>query len=322
MKKLFSLILVLCMVTTACAAFAESSSLGGLFGSLMGGSESGESSLLGSLLGGSGDGAGLGSLLGGLMGGSGDGSGLGGLLGGLMGGSGDGAGLGGLFGGLMGGSEGGEADMSGLFSSLFGGAMLEEAATEAATEAAVEEAVGEAAVEEAVEEAAAAEQTMTAEEAAELEAFLSLIKEAKELKFQTPEKADAFYGTWAMKSLVLAGYELDIAALAASEETAEGEKKAEGEEKKAEGEEKADAVLLRLTEEVYDVFEDYKDSSPKAITASELKDGALTITYFDEGKPVDATFKLTEDGDLCMIQTEEEGGHAEAPTYVLFTKVV
>jgi hypothetical protein len=134
MKKVFALILVVCMLLTSVSVFAETkektsadSGLGDLLSGLMGGSDSSDSQGLGDLLGGlmggsdSGDSKGLSDLLGGLMGGSdsGDSKGLGSLLGGLMGGSdsGDSKGLGSLLGSLMGGSEDGKG-LSGLIASL------------------------------------------------------------------------------------------------------------------------------------------------------------------------------------------------------------
>ncbi|MBR2853855.1 MAG: hypothetical protein IKE81_06005 [Clostridia bacterium] len=110
MKKVFALILVVCMLLTSVSVFAETtektpadSGLGDLLSGLMGGSDSGDSKGLSDLLGGlmgssdSGDSKGLSDLLGGLMGGSdsGNSKGLSSLLGSLMGGE-DGKGLSGL----------------------------------------------------------------------------------------------------------------------------------------------------------------------------------------------------------------------------------
>jgi hypothetical protein len=133
MKKVFALILVVCMLLTSVSVFAETkektsadSGLGDLLSGLMGGSDSNDSQGLGDLLGGlmggsdSGDSKGLSDLLGGLMGGSdsGDSKGLSDLLGGLMGGSdsGDSKGLSSLLGSLMGGEDG--KGLSGLIASL------------------------------------------------------------------------------------------------------------------------------------------------------------------------------------------------------------
>ena len=282
MKKLFSLILVLCMVMTVCAASAESTGgLSSLFGGLMGGSGSGDVS--------------LGSLFSDLMGGSGSGTGLGGLFSEIMSGAGNGdldlGGLSSLFGNMMGGSMS-EADLNSMLGTLLGGVALEEAATEEAlTEAATEAAATEAAVEE----------TVTDAEAAELAALLSNISEAKAPTYIKPETADAFYGTWIMKTVVMAGLELNIDAL-------------------TEGNEETGTMVLKLSEEVYNLFEAGAEEAPKAITESVLKDGELTITYYSEGQPTKESFRMTDAGELCLIQTEEAGGSAEAPTYILFAK--
>ena len=129
-----------------------------------------------------------------------------------------------------------------------------------------------------------------------------MFKETKDLTYSKPESADAFYGTWVMKSIVLAGYEMDLAAM------------------EQEGKEEMPAMILKLSEEVYDLFEAGAEPAPKAVTASELKDGELTISYYSEGKLTKETFRMTEAGELCLIQTAEEGGSESAPTYILFTK--
>jgi hypothetical protein len=87
-----------------------------------------------------------------------------------------------------------------------------------------------------------------------------------------------------------------------------------------EGKEEMPAMILKLSEEVYDLFEAGAEPAPKAVTASELKDGELTISYYSEGKLTKETFRMTEAGELCLIQTAEEGGSEAAPTYILFTK--
>ena len=306
MKKLFSLILVLCMVMTACSAFADTTaggSLSDLFGGLMSGT--------GSVGGGS-----LSDLFGGLMGGTGGGIGGGSLsdmFGGLVGslGSGDAGGLGGLsglFDGLMGGSVSGE-DMNGLLSSLFGGMTMETVDSTAVDSTATDStATDSTAADSAAADSTAAGETATVSQAeadqaaAELAALVSMFKETKDLTYSKPESADAFYGTWVMKSIVLAGYEMDLAAM------------------EQEGKEEMPAMILKLSEEVYDLFEAGAEPAPKAVTASELKDGELTISYYSEGKLTKETFRLTEAGELCLIQTAEEGGSEAAPTYILFTK--
>lgn len=305
MKKLFSLILVLCMVMTACSAFADTTaggSLSDLFGGLMSGTGSaggGLSDLFGGLMGGTGGGIGGGSLsdmFGGLVGslGSGDAGGLGGLSG--------------LFDGLMGGSVSGE-DMNGLLSSLFGGMTMETVDSTAVDSTATDStATDSTAADSAAADSTAAGETATVSQAeadqaaAELAALVSMFKETKDLTYSKPESADAFYGTWVMKSIVLAGYEMDLAAM------------------EQEGKEEMPAMILKLSEEVYDLFEAGAEPAPKAVTASELKDGELTISYYSEGKLTKETFRLTEAGELCLIQTAEEGGSEAAPTYILFTK--
>ena len=311
MKKLFSLILVLCMVMTACSAFADTTaggSLSDLFGGLMSGTGSagsgGLSDLFGGLMGGTGGGIGGGSLsdmFGGLVDslGSGDAGGLGGLSG--------------LFDGLMGGSVSGE-DMNGLLSSLFGGMTMETVdstavdSTAADSTAADSTAADSTAADSAAADSTAAGETATVSQAeadqaaAELAALVSMFKETKDLTYSKPESADAFYGTWVMKSIVLAGYEMDLAAM------------------EQEGKEEMPAMILKLSEEVYDLFEAGAEPAPKAVTASELKDGELTISYYSEGKLTKETFRMTEAGELCLIQTAEEGGSESAPTYILFTK--
>lgn len=311
MKKLFSLILVLCMVMTACSAFADTTaggSLSDLFGGLMSGT-------------GSASGGSLSDLFGGLMGGTGGGIGGGSLsdmFGGLVGslGSGDAGGLGGLsglFDGLMGGSVSGE-DMNGLLSSLFGGMTMETVDSTAVDSTATDStatdstAADSTAADSAAADSTAAGETATVSQAeadqaaAELAALVSMFKETKDLTYSKPESADAFYGTWVMKSIVLAGYEMDLAAM------------------EQEGKEEMPAMILKLSEEVYDLFEAGAEPAPKAVTASELKDGELTISYYSEGKLTKETFRLTEAGELCLIQTAEEGGSEAAPTYILFTK--
>lgn len=306
MKKLFSLILVLCMVMTACSAFADTTaggSLSDLFGGLMSGT-------------GSAGGGSLSDLFGGLMGGTGGGIGGGSLsdmFGGLVGslGSGDAGGLGGLsglFDGLMGGSVSGE-DMNGLLSSLFGGMTMETVDSTAVDSTATDStATDSTAADSAAADSTAAGETATVSQAeadqaaAELAALVSMFKETKDLTYSKPESADAFYGTWVMKSIVLAGYEMDLAAM------------------EQEGKEEMPAMILKLSEEVYDLFEAGAEPAPKAVTASELKDGELTISYYSEGKLTKETFRLTEAGELCLIQTAEEGGSEAAPTYILFTK--
>ena len=305
MKKLFSLILVLCMVMTACSAFADTTaggSLSDLFGGLMSGTGSaggGLSDLFGGLMGGTGGGIGGGSLsdmFGGLVGslGSGDAGGLGGLSG--------------LFDGLMGGSVSGE-DMNGLLSSLFGGMTMETVDSTAVDSTATDSTAADStAADSAAADSTAAGETATVSQAeadqaaAELAALVSMFKETKDLTYSKPESADAFYGTWVMKSIVLAGYEMDLAAM------------------EQEGKEEMPAMILKLSEEVYDLFEAGAEPAPKAVTASELKDGELTISYYSEGKLTKETFRLTEAGELCLIQTAEEGGSESAPTYILFTK--
>ena len=305
MKKLFSLILVLCMVMTACSAFADTTadgSLSDLFGGLMSGTGSaggGLSDLFGGLMGGTGGGIGGGSLsdmFGGLVDslGSGDAGGLGGLSG--------------LFDGLMGGSVSGE-DMNGLLSSLFGGMTMETVDSTAVDSTATDSTAADStAADSAAADSTAAGETATVSQAeadqaaAELAALVSMFKETKDLTYSKPESADAFYGTWVMKSIVLAGYEMDLAAM------------------EQEGKEEMPAMILKLSEEVYDLFEAGAEPAPKAITASELKDGELTISYYSEGKLTKETFRMTEAGELCLIQTAEEGGSEAAPTYILFTK--
>ena len=310
MKKLFSLILVLCMVMTVCSAFADTTaggSLSDLFGGLMSGTGSaggGLSDLFGGLMGGTDGGIGGGSLsdmFGGLVDslGSGDAGGLGGLSG--------------LFDGLMGGSVSGE-DMNGLLSSLFGGMTMETVdstavdSTAADSTAADSTATDSTAADSAAADSTAAGETATVSQAeadqaaAELAALVSMFKETKDLTYSKPESADAFYGTWVMKSIVLAGYEMDLAAM------------------EQEGKEEMPAMILKLSEEVYDLFEAGAEPAPKAVTASELKDGELTISYYSEGKLTKETFRMTEAGELCLIQTAEEGGSESAPTYILFTK--
>ena len=305
MKKLFSLILVLCMVMTACSAFADTTadgSLSDLFGGLMSGTGSaggGLSDLFGGLMGGTGGGIGGGSLsdmFGGLVDslGSGDAGGLGGLSG--------------LFDGLMGGSVSGE-DMNGLLSSLFGGMTMETVDSTAVDSTATDStATDSTAADSAAADSTAAGETATVSQAeadqaaAELAALVSMFKETKDLTYSKPESADAFYGTWVMKSIVLAGYEMDLAAM------------------EQEGKEEMPAMILKLSEEVYDLFEAGAEPAPKAVTASELKDGELTISYYSEGKLTKETFRMTEAGELCLIQTAEEGGSESAPTYILFTK--
>ena len=305
MKKLFSLILVLCMVMTACSAFADTTaggSLSDLFGGLMSGTGSaggGLSDLFGGLMGGTGGGIGGGSLsdmFGGLVDslGSGDAGGLGGLSG--------------LFDGLMGGSVSGE-DMNGLLSSLFGGMTMETVDSTAVDSTAADSTAADStAADSAAADSTAAGETATVSQAeadqaaAELAALVSMFKETKDLTYSKPESADAFYGTWVMKSIVLAGYEMDLAAM------------------EQEGKEEMPAMILKLSEEVYDLFEAGAEPAPKAVTASELKDGELTISYYSEGKLTKETFRLTEAGELCLIQTAEEGGSEAAPTYILFTK--
>ena len=305
MKKLFSLILVLCMVMTACSAFADTTaggSLSDLFGGLMSGTGSaggGLSDLFGGLMGGTGGGIGGGSLsdmFGGLVDslGSGDAGGLGGLSG--------------LFDGLMGGSVSGE-DMNGLLSSLFGGMTMETVDSTAVDSTATDSTAADStAADSAAADSTAAGETATVSQAeadqaaAELAALVSMFKETKDLTYSKPESADAFYGTWVMKSIVLAGYEMDLAAM------------------EQEGKEEMPAMILKLSEEVYDLFEAGAEPAPKAVTASELKDGELTISYYSEGKLTKETFRMTEAGELCLIQTAEEGGSESAPTYILFTK--
>ena len=305
MKKLFSLILVLCMAMTACSAFADTTaggSLSDLFGGLMSGTGSaggGLSDLFGGLMGGTGGGIGGGSLsdmFGGLVDslGSGDAGGLGGLSG--------------LFDGLMGGSVSGE-DMNGLLSSLFGGMTMETVDSTATDSTATDSTAADStAADSAAADSTAAGETATVSQAeadqaaAELAALVSMFKETKDLTYSKPESADAFYGTWVMKSIVLAGYEMDLAAM------------------EQEGKEEMPAMILKLSEEVYDLFEAGAEPAPKAVTASELKDGELTISYYSEGKLTKETFRMTEAGELCLIQTAEEGGSESAPTYILFTK--
>ena len=305
MKKLFSLILVLCMAMTACSAFADTTaggSLSDLFGGLMSGTGSaggGLSDLFGGLMGGTGGGIGGGSLsdmFGGLVDslGSGDAGGLGGLSG--------------LFDGLMGGSVSGE-DMNGLLSSLFGGMTMETVDSTAVDSTATDSTAADStAADSAAADSTAAGETATVSQAeadqaaAELAALVSMFKETKDLTYSKPESADAFYGTWVMKSIVLAGYEMDLAAM------------------EQEGKEEMPAMILKLSEEVYDLFEAGAEPAPKAVTASELKDGELTISYYSEGKLTKETFRMTEAGELCLIQTAEEGGSESAPTYILFTK--
>ena len=307
MKKLFSLILVLCMVMTACSAFADTTAGGSL------------SDLFGGLMSGAGGSAGSGSLsglFGGLMGGTGGGIGGGSLsdmFGGLVDslGSGDAGGLGGLsglFDGLMGGSVSGE-DMNGLLSSLFGGMTMETVDSTAVDSTATDSTAADStAADSAAADSTAAGETATVSQAeadqaaAELAALVSMFKETKDLTYSKPESADAFYGTWVMKSIVLAGYEMDLAAM------------------EQEGKEEMPAMILKLSEEVYDLFEAGAEPAPKAVTASELKDGELTISYYSEGKLTKEPFRMTEAGELCLIQTAEEGGSESAPTYILFTK--
>ncbi len=289
MKKLFSLVLVVCMVMTACAAFAESSSggLSSLFGGLMGGSQ------------GSGEGGGLGSLFGGLMGGgeSGQGGGLADLFGGLMGGgeNGQGGGLADLFGGLMGGSEGGEGGgLADLFGSLMGGAQESELPVgDSTTEAAPA----------ADDTAPAAEEAqLTPEEQAELDALASVISEASPATYIAAESAEQFYGTWRMTGIIVNGYKFDMEAL-------------------TEGEEDPAYMVLRLSEEVFDLFEAGEEPAPKTITSSELVDGALKINFFEDGQPETANFMLTDDGELHIVQIAEEGGDEAKPTYIVFVPV-
>ena len=308
MKKLFSLVLVVCMVMTACAAFAESSSggLSSLFGGLMGGSQgSGEGGGLGSLFGGlmgggeSGQGGGLADLFGGLMGGgeNGQGGGLADLFGGLMGGSenGQGGGLADLFGGLMGGSEGGEGGgLADLFGSLMGGAQESELPVgDSTTEAAPA----------ADDTAPAAEEAqLTPEEQAGLDALASVISEASPATYIAAESAEQFYGTWRMTGIIVNGYKFDMEAL-------------------TEGEEDPAYMVLRLSEEVFDLFEAGEEPAPKTITSSELVDGALKINFFEDGQPETANFMLTDDGELHIVQIAEEGGDEAKPTYIVFVPV-
>ena len=246
-KPLFSLILVLCMVMTACSAFADTTaggSLSDLFGGLMSGTGSaggGLSDLFGGLMGGTGGGIGGGSLsdmFGGLVGslGSGDAGGLGGLSG--------------LFDGLMGGSVSGE-DMNGLLSSLFGGMTMETVDSTAVDSTATDSTAADStAADSAAADSTAAGETATVSQAeadqaaAELAALVSMFKETKDLTYSKPESADAFYGTWVMKSIVLAGYEMDLAAM------------------EQEGKEEMPAMILKLSEEVYDLFEAGAEPAP------------------------------------------------------------
>ena len=309
MKKLFSLVLVVCMVMTACAAFAESSSggLSSLFGGLMGGSQgSGEggglSSLFGGLMGGgeSGQGGGLADLFSGLMGGgeNGQGGGLADLFGGLMGGSqgsGEGGGLADLFGGLMGGSEGGEGGgLADLFGSLMGGAQE--------SELPVGDSTTEAAPAEDDTAPAAEEAQLTPEAEAGLEALANVISEASPATYIAAESAEQFYGTWRMTGIIVNGYKFDMEAL-------------------TEGEEDPAYMVLRLSEEVFDLFEAGEEPAPKTITSSELVDGALKINFFEDGQPETANFMLTDDGELHIVQSAEEGGDEAKPTYIVFVPV-
>lgn len=314
MKKLFSLILILCMATTACAALADTPGAGldSLYGSMLSGygSEGGLSSLLSGLMSSYGTGeGGLGSLLGSLMSsyGSGEG-GLSSLLGGLLGGYGGGeAGLGSLLGGLMSGG-GSEADLESLLGSLYGGDLTQATAAGAAA--------GEAAADSTATDSTATDSTaadgtaaygtageLTPDEEAALEMAIlgTLLKETSGVTYSKLESADAFYGTWIMKSVVVAGYEMNLAAL-------------------EDGQDSMPVMVLKLSEEVYDLSEAGAEPAPKAITASELKDGELTISFYSEGKLTNETFRMTEAGELCLVETEAEGGHEEAPTYILFAR--